>query len=164
MRIDRTFPLNWSYAKDRLYLYEWGQARRVLRKQGHSPVEVDAMRHELHIKALGRDKSHYSFTNSDFDKVLGVFRAISKPDDLFSQLHALNGRCLRMRFGIKRAAAKMNKGEDYILGVARHTHPDRKIDSLDQLDEAGLEKVRLALTETLRVFQRAEKAKAMEPA
>lgn len=155
MKIDRTFPLNWSKAKDRLYLYEWGCARRVFRKQGFSSQEADAKRHELHIQAMGRDKSHYDFTNSDFDKVLGAFRAISKPADLISQLEALNGRTKRLIFGIRRTAAKMKVGEAYIAAISER-QTGRKSD-LEQLNEDELENVRIALCLEFRRAMAAKK-------
>jgi len=49
-------------------------------------IAKDKFRHELHIRALGRDKSSSSFTNADLDRVLAVFRAISQPANLNAQL------------------------------------------------------------------------------
>lgn len=63
-----------------LYFKEWAAVRRV---------DAQADRHELHIKALGRDKSSKELTNSEFDKVLGVFRAISQPASVDQQLRQL---------------------------------------------------------------------------
>lgn len=60
-----------------LYFREWAAVRKA---------KPDADRHALHIEALGRDKSSKKFSNSDFDRVLKVFRAISQPDNLNAQL------------------------------------------------------------------------------
>jgi len=66
--------------QNRLYWLEWGRVRRV---------RPDADRHALHIEALGIDKSHTEFTNAEFDRVLGVFRAITQPADVDAQVRQL---------------------------------------------------------------------------
>lgn len=63
--------------QDSLYWREWAAARRAW---------PDADRHELHVQALGVDKSHKLFTNADFDKVLGAFRAVSNRSSLNAQV------------------------------------------------------------------------------
>jgi hypothetical protein len=70
----------------RKYLSEWGLVRKHFRAQGLEPKACDAKRHELHKRALGRDKSSLDLTNAEFDKVLAVFSAISRPADLSTQL------------------------------------------------------------------------------
>jgi hypothetical protein len=64
-------------AQTQLYFREWASVRKA---------KPDADRHALHIAALGVDKSSKAFSNSDFDRVLGVFRAISQPGNLNAQL------------------------------------------------------------------------------
>src|ERR1700731_101289 len=108
-RIDRTFPLNWSKAKDGLYWREWSAVTR----RDNRPD-----RHALHIRALGYDKSHVDLTNREFDKILAEFRAISRPADLIAQLDAMNGRKKRTIFGIRRTAAKMKVGPEYVAAIA----------------------------------------------
>ncbi len=73
-------------AQYRKYLREWGPVRRTFRAQGLSSAACDAKRHELHRKALGFDKSSLALSNSEFDAVLAVFSAISRPADLETQL------------------------------------------------------------------------------
>jgi hypothetical protein len=83
-------------AQEGLYFREWGKVRRHLRAQGIDPKQADAKRHQLHKKALGVDKSHSDFTNADVDKVFAVFRAVTKPDNLEAQIHALDQPALRL--------------------------------------------------------------------
>lgn len=64
-------------AQTQLYFREWAAVRKA---------QPDADRHALHVAALGEDKSSKAFSNLDFDKVLQVFRAISRPGDLNAQL------------------------------------------------------------------------------
>lgn len=74
----------------RLYFREWGKVRRHFLARGIDPNQADAKRYELHTRALGVDKSSKDFSNTDLDKVLGVFFAILRPDDLNSQLRQLD--------------------------------------------------------------------------
>lgn len=71
------------------YLGLWGQVRKALRAQGKTPKEADAMRHQIHVRALGRDKSSLDFRQGDYDEVFKHFLAILKPDDLEAQLAVL---------------------------------------------------------------------------
>lgn len=64
-------------AQDRLYWREWGSVRKAHR---------EADRHRLHVQALGYSRSHTEFTNAEFDKVLGVFRALSRPASVDAQI------------------------------------------------------------------------------
>jgi hypothetical protein len=73
-------------AQNRLYWREWSAVRKAF---------PDADRHEVTTRALGQAKSHLSFTERDFDLVLGAFRAMSKPD-LNGQLRQDNGDVRRM--------------------------------------------------------------------
>jgi bacterioferritin-associated ferredoxin len=63
--------------QNQLYWREWAAVRRI---------DKTADRHALHAEALGQDKSHTEFTNADFDRVLGVFRAITQPANLNGQV------------------------------------------------------------------------------
>lgn len=78
-----------------LYWREWAQVRAK---------RPEADRHALHTEALGCDKSHKDFTNEDFDKVLGVFRAASEPDNLDAQLLQLDQPRRRLAWKIQQLA------------------------------------------------------------
>jgi hypothetical protein len=75
-------------AQTQKYFWEWGQARAWYVAHGKTKVEADAMRHELHKKALGADKSTKAFTNGDLDKVMAAFRAIHDGGNLNAQMDA----------------------------------------------------------------------------
>lgn len=72
-----------------LYFREWAKVRKFYTDQGIDPKQADSKRHQLHLKALGVMKSSKAFTNPDFDKILATFRAITQPDNLDAQLHAI---------------------------------------------------------------------------
>jgi hypothetical protein len=148
-----------------LYWREWREVKRILMNgsgarrsprvlgQKVEPIvtggvddcafDESARRHELHLRALGHDKSHKDFNNRELDLVLGEFRAISRPADLQSQLNALDGRKARLIFGIRRTAQKLRVSDKYIEGVIEQM-TDRSA-KLDQLNEDELENVRIAL-------------------
>jgi hypothetical protein len=115
-------------AQNALYFREWGRVRSVCKQQGF-PIPD---RHDLHVKALGLDKSHRDFTNADFDRVLAEFRAISQPDNLAAQLRQQNMPRRRLLYGIRRLAA-----EPYWRAIAQDkfgTADESRLD-LDQLTQ-----------------------------
>lgn len=77
-----------------LYFREWGYVRGYC-KAKRLP-EPD--RHDLHVQALGMDKSSKDFTNEDLDKVLAVFRAVHQPANLNAQLRQLRQPRKRAEF------------------------------------------------------------------
>src|ERR1017187_9106865 len=93
-----------------LYFREWGRVRSACKQQGF-PIPD---RHDLHVKALGLDKSHLDFTNDDFDRVLAEFRAISQPDNLAAQLRQQDMPRRRLLYSIRRLA-----DEPYWRAIAR---------------------------------------------
>ena len=115
-------------AQNALYFREWGRVRSVCKQQGF-PIPD---RHDLHVKALGLDKSHLDFTNADFDRVLAEFRAISQPDNLAAQLRQQNMPRRRLLYSIRRLAA-----EPYWRAIAQDkfgTADETRLD-LDQLTQ-----------------------------
>jgi hypothetical protein len=112
--------------QNRLYFREWGRGRAACKHQGF-PIPD---RHGLHVKALGVDKSHLSFTNEDLDQVLAEFRAISQPDNLAAQLRQQDQPRRRLLYTIWRMAP-----EPYWRSIARDkfgTADETRLD-LDQL-------------------------------
>jgi len=69
-----------------LYFREWGYVRGYCTR--HRLPEPD--RHALHRQALGYDRSSKVFTNAEFDQVLAVFRGVSMPGSVNSQVRQLN--------------------------------------------------------------------------
>jgi hypothetical protein len=77
-------------AQTSLYFFHWGQVRKHHLARGIDPKQVDVKRHELHKRALGRDKSSKDFTNADLDKVIGAFRAVYDGGNLDAQLQQID--------------------------------------------------------------------------
>ena len=109
-----------------LYFREWGRVRAACKQQGF-PIPD---RHDLHVKALGLDKSHLDFTNEDLDQVLAEFRAISQPDNLAAQFRQQDMPRRRLLYSIRRLA-----DEPYWRAIAR--------DKFGTADEPRLDLVQL---------------------
>ena len=122
-----------SPAQTSLYWREWAAVRRM---------DPDANRHALHIQALGRDVSSKAFTNAQFDQVLGVFRAISRPADLNAQLRQQQQPRTRLLHIIEQLAPG-----PYLAKIMsdRWGHTD-----LDRLSIPELEQLRFTLTSRSR--------------
>lgn len=147
-------------AQTSLYFFEWGQVRKHYLKKGIDPKQADHKRHELHKKALGRDKSSKAFTNADLDKVIAAFRAVSDDGNLNAQLRQIEQPEERRRAHVKRAHAAMRTfltfeteaqfqqaAENYANGTARNMFGAR----FDELPEAQLAQVMGALVRTAGV-------------
>lgn len=83
-----------SPKQTQLYWREFAAVQRACKAAARPPAD----RHELHARALGADKSSKHFTNADFDKVLGVFRSISRPADVTAQVQQIH-QPVRRNFG-----------------------------------------------------------------
>lgn len=141
-----------SPKQESLYWREWGAVHKA-------DPSVD--RHDLHIAALGEDKSHKTFSNEEFDKVLGQMRAISRPTDLDGQLRQLNQRKTRLIWKICQEQATLlavyQKNAYYIYTVALDKFPRLRADTaspdssfklqeiLNHLDPEQLEHLRSTL-------------------
>jgi hypothetical protein len=84
-------------AQTQKYFREWGAVRAACLARGWAVPD----RHELHRRALGRDKSSKAFTNAEFDKVLQVFWSFSKPDSLNAGLRQERQPRTRLEHKIK---------------------------------------------------------------
>ena len=101
-----------------LYRREWGQARKVLRSRGLPPDQADCQRHQIHIAQLGHDKSSTLLTNSEFDKILAAFRAISTPpEDLNGVLESERHGAVKLRATIRLLQCAMDKPDAYLVGI-----------------------------------------------
>ena len=129
-------------AQNKLYFREWGRVRSVCKQQGF-PIPD---RHDLHVKALGLDRSHLDFTNEALAQVLAEFRAISQPDNLAAQLRQQDQPRRRLLYSIMRLA-----DEPYWRAIARDKFgtPDET-----RLDLVQLTQLRNTLTARARSRQR----------
>ncbi|MBX3736697.1 MAG: hypothetical protein KF715_08415 [Candidatus Didemnitutus sp.] len=134
-------------AQIRKYRLVWGKVRRLLRERGLSAKDADARRHQIHVKALGSDKSSLDFTNRDFDKVLSHFIAILEPDNLEAQIRIIEQPelrrarmielCRELVGGLPQIADAVNPefyASNYLDALAKRVR-GRPFESLD---EAGL--------------------------
>jgi len=79
-----------SPLQTRLYWREWAACKKALRRHGYAGDELEPQRHRIHIEALGTDVSSKALTNAQFDAVLSVFRAYTRPADLAEQLRIID--------------------------------------------------------------------------
>lgn len=99
-------------AQRTLYWREFSAVKRVY---------PEADRHDLHVQALGQDKSSNDLGNADLDKVLAVFRAISRPSDLDGQVQQVEQPLRRSRWAM----------EQVMLCLALYVdHPDAYRDAI----------------------------------
>jgi len=103
-----------NYEQIKKYRVEWALAKRILSGLGLSADEIEARRHELHVKALGTDKSSTLFTDKEMDAVLREFRAISKADDLTGQIELGDMGAQRKRHGIGQLLDAVGLGSEFV--------------------------------------------------
>lgn len=96
-----------SAKQNKWYWREWGAVVKTCRAAGHPQPD----RHGLHIKALGRDRSHVVFSNADLDAVLAEFRAISDPANLYVQQRLAAGQKERLLWKIRQLAPEAYTAE-----------------------------------------------------
>jgi hypothetical protein len=94
------------------YFFAWGQFRRQLRGLGVPSKECDAKRHEIHVDALGYDKSHTKFTNRETNLVIKKFRELS------GAIRTTDYERGCRIYVIRQICASMGKGESYAQGIA----------------------------------------------
>ena len=152
-------------AQTNLYFFEWGLVRKYYLAKGIDSKHVDRKRHELHAKALGRDKSSKDFTSADLDRVIAVFKAVYDGGNLDAQLAQIDqpeNRRARMIARCHRAAKSFIDGDTHEekarnLGAYLDGTADRMFgvpfDRLDRDQEGNgqLAKVMGALERTARV-------------
>lgn len=144
-----------------LYWREWAAVHKA---------DPSIERHEVHIAALGKDKSSLDFTNEDFDKVLGQMRAISKPTSLEAQLRQLNQTKTRLLWKICTEQLTLlgvyGKNAYYIYALALDKFPGSTAraasgvpsfnlrDALSPLDPKQLEHLRSTLAQRINDLRR----------
>lgn len=132
-------------AQHQKYFWEWGRCRDFYRSKGLSAAQADAKRHELHVKALGRDKSSKSFTNAELDKVLAAFRSIFDASSLDAQMDIQEQperRRAAMEARIMKAGRAFLQGNDnshtewkiinYVGGICAKLSIERRWPMLDE--------------------------------
>jgi hypothetical protein len=103
-----------------LYWREWAAVRKHLMADlGWTSSAADEFRHALHVRALGFDKSHDAFTNRDFDATLGIFRALTRADDIDAQLRQLEQPMDRCRRALRDLRDELELSDAYVDGCCR---------------------------------------------
>ncbi len=123
-------------AQNTLYFREWGATKRALVAAGRTPSAAEALRHELHERVLGYDKSHIRLTNAEFDAILGAFRALSRAEDVEGQIRQLEQPIVRARRVVVELQSEMGLSDSYIDGccqnIIRRTFQDCTVQDLTQ--------------------------------
>ncbi len=123
-----------------LYFRAWGEARKVLRSKLIPPDEADAKRHQIHREVLGKDKSAKDLTNTEFDRVLAAFRAVSTPvEDLYGQLAADRVGIEQLRKSVRLLCSALERGDDYLEGIARQMNSGGRISQPMAEDRANFD-------------------------
>jgi hypothetical protein len=136
-----------------LYWREWQAVR------GAIACANDDLRHQLHLDALGCDKSSKEFTNSDLDKVLATFRAITQADDIDVQVEAQRQPRRRLINRITQGqhaqlAAILGSelaADNYLLRILRERF---STDDLTLLNTEHLEQLRNTLATRIRHLEK----------
>lgn len=153
-------------AQTRLYWREWSLAREWYRSHGKGTSQADEMRHTIHARALGREKSSKDFTNPDLDKVLAAFRAVHDGGNLEAQLRAEDQPVLRtqalianVREVAKGCVDREGMEDAYLNGLTKKVF---QVNTYKELREGQLSQLRGILFQRLAQIRRARsRAKQM---
>lgn len=135
-----------------LYFREWGKVHKRF---------PDIDRHDLHIRALGSDKSSKAFTNSDLDKILAAFKALTEPASLDAQLRQAKQDRVRLLWKLQHYQAPLlalylehpsplTGAEAYIEAVAK----DKFHRSISELTASQLEQLRNTIAARLNTLRK----------
>lgn len=102
-----------NFQQIKKYRFEWARVKAVLATRGMSEAEMEAKRHELHVEALGADKSSTLFSDKEMDDVLGKFREISSADDMTGQIELGDMAASRKRHGVRLLLIALEKDDSY---------------------------------------------------
>jgi hypothetical protein len=75
-------------AQEGKYWRVWSGTLRALRQLGHVKKENE-LRHWIHLQAIGRDKPHRAFNNTDFDSFLRICAGYTRMGDMGEQVRLL---------------------------------------------------------------------------
>jgi hypothetical protein len=125
----------------------WSQAKRELMcgRDTWTQLEENNRRHELHVRAIGYDKSHYDLTNREFDKVIAELKGIINPSEARpSRINAQDMERRRLYFGLRSLMRRLRLPEEYVQAISRRMFLGLEIGDL-AVDE--LQKLIIALRE-----------------
>jgi predicted component of type VI protein secretion system len=125
----------------------WGKAKIELMhgRETWTQLEENNRRHELHVRAIGYDKSHYDLTNREFDRVIAELRLVAGIGDAGRRRgSAAEAHRRRMYFGLRGLMRKLRVSEEYVQAISRRMFLGLEIGDL-KTDE--LQKLMIALRE-----------------
>lgn len=144
-----------SKGQNDFYWRLWGAAKKaIMKRSGVSSAEAEKMRHELHAKALGKDKSHTEFSNRDFDLVKAVFLAESQPANMDAQIDQEKMDRTRRIWVIQQLTAALDENEPFVETILKNMNRELALGGpylrIDQLTFEQLEKLIIALKKECR--------------
>lgn len=138
-----------SPKQNALYWRLWSQAKRALLngRETMTGDEENKRRRELHVRAIGQNKSHYDLTNREFDLVLAELRAVIDPSDLRGQLRQQNQHATRLNWGLRKVMRELGVNWHYVAGIVHRMNENGELSSnrVDALNVDDLRKVMIAL-------------------
>jgi hypothetical protein len=98
------------------YWRDWARVRKILTEMGEfSAKEADEQRHQIHLEALGVNKSSKDFTARDLDKIFAAFDAYLVLENGPRKGPAENQPVKRLIYSIE----ALGLPEPYIQSIAR---------------------------------------------
>jgi hypothetical protein len=153
----RNFFGNFKMISDRQNRFYWGlwnkaKCELMRGRETFAGDEENKRRHDLHVRAIGCDKSHYELTNREFDKVVAELRAIIDPSDLSGQLRQQNQHATRLNWGLRKVMRELGVDYQYVNAIVRRMNENGELGSnrIDALNVDDLRKVMIALREHKR--------------
>jgi hypothetical protein len=145
-----------SQKQNALYWRLWSQVKRALLSQSRrgdngretfTGDEENKRRRELHVRAIGQNKSHYDLTNREFDLVLAELRAVIDPSDLRSQLRQQNQHATRLNWALRKVMRELGVNWHYVAAIVKRMNEngDLGTNRIDALNIDDLRKVMIAL-------------------
>lgn len=140
-----------SPKQENFYWSLWGKVKTSLLRRGRNPKEAEAERHALHVKALGADKSHRTFTNAEFDKVIAVFKAEFDDANLTAQITQQTMPRERLLHLIDDLLLVLGKERNYAQGIVRRMNAEHDLGPAElQLEEISEEQLQTKLIPALK--------------
>lgn len=140
-----------SPKQENFYWSLWGKVKASLLRRGRNAKEAEAERHALHAKALGQDKSHRTFTNAEFDKVIAVFKAEFDDANLTAQITQQTMPRERLLHLIDDLLLVLAKGRNYAQGIVRRMNAEHHLGPAElQLEEISADQLQTKIIPGLK--------------
>lgn len=141
-----------SPSQNKRYWREWSKIRKMLVEMGDfSKEDADAQRHQIHIRALGKNTSSKDLTNRDLDAIFSHFQTYLVLIDGPSKAPDQDGECKRLIWAI----TQLGLDEPYLASISQDQFgtPEWR-----KLPEADLRNFRFTATSRAAAKRRAARA------